>query len=419
MNGAPGTVTVIGGGVIGVACAHYLREAGYRVTVIDKGRIGGACSHGNCGLVCPSHVLPLAEPGAIQSAIKALLTPGNAFRIRPRINRHLWSWLWRFARRCNRSDMLESAQAIHPLLTSSLKLYDELVAHHGLECEWRKQGLLFVYRNQHLFDEYREVDALLTAEFQESARPLDARELREFEPALKDGLAGAWLFEHDAHLRPDRLMSSWRESLAARGVKFVEECALTRIDRDGEKVTAAASSGETFESDWYVMATGAWTPRLSHMLGLRIPIEPGKGYSLTFARPASCPKIPIIFPEHRVVVTPMESTMRLGSIMEFAGYDTEIRPRNLKLLTAGAEHYLREPLPQSHTEEWFGWRPMTYDSTPIIGPCPGLKNLILATGHNMLGISMAPATARLVSDLITQRTPHLPLEPYRPQRFFG
>ena len=419
MNHEAGNVVIIGGGVIGVACAHELHHAGYRVTVVDKGHIGSGCSHGNCGLVCPSHVLPLAEPGAIRAALKAMLTPGNAFRIRPRIDWHLWSWLWRFARRCNRPAMLESAHAIHPLLTSSLALYGELVAQHKLECEWKKQGLLFVYRDQRLLDEYQAVNELLASEFDEPAQRMDGQELRAFEPALKDGLAGAWLFEHDAHLRPDRLLSSWRRLLESSGVRFVENRELTGIERSGDKATAALSSGDRLEADWFVMATGSWTPRLSHMLGLRIPIEPGKGYSLTFPRPASCPRIPIIFPEHRVVVTPLESSMRLGSIMEFAGYDSRIRPRNLRLLTTGAGHYLREPLPMDATEEWFGWRPMTYDSTPVIGPCPGFSNLILATGHNMLGVSMAPATARLVCELVTHRTPHLPLEPYLPQRFFG
>ena len=419
MSGDGRHTLIIGGGVVGVACAHYLNEAGLRVTVMDRGRIGGGCSHGNCGFVVPSHVLPMAEPGAVRSALKALLKPGGPFRIKPRLDLPLWRWLWRFARRCNRVDMLESGHAIQPLLTSSMKLYDELMQREQLDCEWQQQGLLFVYLNRREFDAYEPVNQLMATEFNEPARRIGGRELVEFEPALKDGLAGAWYFEHDAHLRPDRLLASWRRILEGRGVEFVENCELRGFaDTDGS-VQSAKTSAEEIEADSFVVATGAWTPQLAATLRCDVPIQPGKGYSITFARPELCPNVPMLFPEHRVGVTPLQDSMRLGSIMEFAGYDERINPKRLELLTRGAAHYLRASLPEARSEQWFGWRPMTHDSTPLIGPCPGFSNVYLATGHNMLGLSMAPATGRLIRELLSGKEAHLDPVPYRVDRFLN
>jgi D-amino-acid dehydrogenase len=167
----------------------------------------------------------------------------------------------------------------------------------------------------------------------------------------------------------------------------------------------------------FVVATGAWTPLLKLDLGCRIPIQPGKGYSMTMARPARCPKLPMLFEEHRVGVTPMQSGYRLGSIMEFAGYDPRLNRRRLRLLTEGAKHYLHEPTAEPVVEEWFGWRPMTWDSRPIIGRSPALSNVFLAAGHNMLGLSMAPATGKLIAELANGAAPHVDPAPYSPARF--
>jgi D-amino-acid dehydrogenase len=411
------SVVVIGGGIIGIASAHFLNKAGYQVTVVDQGRIGQACSHGNCGLVCPSHVLPMAEPGAMASTLKALVRPHSPFRIRPRLDRTLWRWLWQFSRRCNETDMLASAAAIQPLLASSLKLYGELVSDEGLECEWQKQGLLFVYRHQAPLDAYARVNQLLATRFNEPAQRFDGPELCQFEPALRPGLAGGWYYEHDAHLRPDQLIASWRSLLEHRGVRFIEHQPLTALVATDGRVTAARLADQSLPGDRFLIATGAWTPQLASVLRVRLPIEPGKGYSVTVARPETCPAVPLIFPEHRVAVTPMKHELRLGSIMEFAGYDTSIRPERLSLLTDGASQYLRCELPTTFKESWYGWRPMTFDSTPVIGPCPGFTNVYLATGHNMLGMSMAPATGRLISELMAGTPPHLPAECYAATRF--
>jgi D-amino-acid dehydrogenase len=198
---------------------------------------------------------------------------------------------------------------------------------------------------------------------------------------------------------------------------FREQCPLQDLVRDQGRAVAARTPQGDLPADVFVVATGAWTPLLARVFGCRIPIQPGKGYSMTMPRPAVCPNLPLLFPEHRVAVTPMLSGYRLGSIMEFAGYDNTIDPRRLALLTSGAAHYLREPSCEPVLERWTGWRPMTYDSLPIIDRVPGLANVFLAAGHNMLGLSMAPATGKLVAELVNGVTPHLKPEPYSVRRF--
>jgi D-amino-acid dehydrogenase len=410
-------VVVIGGGVIGTACAYYLMRAGWRVTLIDRGQVGCGSSHANCGLVCPSHILPLAEPGMVAKGLKSLLQRNSPFAIKPRLDPALWSWLLHFAARCNESDMIEAGRAIQPLLDSSLPLYRELIERESLDCEFEAKGLLFAYRTQEGMEEYAATDRLMSATFGCSARRYDGDALLELEPALKPKLAGGWYYHDDAHLRPDKLMKAWRSVLAAGGATIRENCAFQGFRlQDGQASAADTSQGE-LTGDVFVVAAGAWTPVLNKHLGCRVPIQPGKGYSLTMPRPAACPKIPLIFPETRVAVTPFQSGYRLGSTMEFAGYDESIRPERLQLLKTGVMEYLREPFCDPVQEQWFGWRPMTYDSVPIIDRSPKFDNVVIAAGHNMLGLSMAPATGKLVAELIDGSSPHIDPGPYRVSRF--
>lgn len=413
--GSPHSI-VVGGGIVGLACAHYLSEAGHRVTVLDRGGIGRACSLRNCGFICPSHVLPLAEPGVPRAAFLSMLTGQGALRVRPRLDPKLLSWFWKFWRRCNESHRLEGGRAIQPLLKSSEALYEELLGEGGLACEYHREGLLFVYRNRRALEAFEPVNELLTTQFSEPARLLDGAELGELEPALRPGLAGGWYYETDAHLRPEKLIDSWSRELTARGVTLVENVEFRALVEENGRVSGVRTGSETLEADHVVIATGAWTPRLAEALGIELPIQPGKGYSLIAPRPPRSPRIPMIFPEHRVAVTPFEEGLRLGSIMEFAGYDESVRPEMLDLLTDGASHYLADPVEGPFTDAWSGWRPMTPDSVPYIGPLPGRTGVILATGHNMLGLSMAPATGRLVAELVTGAPPHLDPTPYRADR---
>jgi D-amino-acid dehydrogenase len=410
-------VVVVGGGVVGACCAYSLSKAGHAVTVIDRGRFGAACSHANCGYVCPSHVLPFAGPGALWSTLKTLFQRNSPLKVRPAVALANLGWFLGFARRCNARDMMTSGRAIQALLNSSRALFEDLVRSEALDCEWETKGLLFVFRTPKACEHYAHTDDTLRKEFGLATKRFGPSELAELEPALQPGLAGGYLYTSDAHLRPDRLMSELRRVLAARGVEVRENCTVTGFVTAGGSASAVRTAAGDVPADQFVVATGAWTPQLNAELGCRVPIQPGKGYSVTMPRPAACPTYPLIFEEHRVAVTPFATGYRLGSTMEFAGYDDTLDRSRLSLLTDAAKLYLKDPVAEPVQEEWWGWRPMTYDSVPVIDRAPAAGNVLVAAGHNMLGLSMAPATGKLVAELNHGRPTHIDAAPYSLKRF--
>lgn len=409
-------VVIIGGGLIGGMCAWYLAKRGDPVTVVDRGTFGGGCSHGNCGFISPSHVLPLTTPGGMQKALRSMLSSNSPFYIKPRWSPALWRWLWNFARRCNERDMLSAAAALHQLLHSSRELYRELIMNERLQCEWEEVGLLFVYQDEHEFHAFEKTNDLTRERFGVSAKPIESRELETMEPALLPGLGGAWYYPDDSHLRPDLLMSELKRVLQGRGVQIIENCHCERFVVEAGIARAAETSQGEIAGSRFVAATGAWTPQWNQLLGCRVPIQPGKGYSITMPRPGLCPKYPMIFEQHRVAITPLATRYRIGSTMEFAGYDSSINERRLKLLTSSARLYLREPMSDPVLEKWYGWRPMTWDSLPFIDRAPIANNVWLAAGHNMLGLSTATGTGKLIAELIGGERPHIDPRPYRLSR---
>ncbi len=418
MNNTPGKAVIIGGGVIGTACAYFLAKRGWSVTIVDSGQFGMGCSHANCGYISPSHVLPLAMPGAIGKTWKMMWKENSPIYIKPRLDFRLLGWLLAFARRCNEADMLEGGAARHALLQSSRTLYEELIRDESLACEFEMRGCLFAYQNAKNLDHFAHEDALIQKHFGVAARKLGGDELVVMEPALKPGLAGAWWYEMDAHVRPDRLLSSWESVLQRIGVTIRENTPARGFARDqrDDRIRALKTDDGEIAADVFIVATGALTPLLEKHLGCKIPIQPGKGYSITMPRPARCPAYPMIFPEVKVAVTPFQSGYRLGSTMEFSGYDTSLNPKRLAALKQGAAKFLHEPYCDPVEEEWYGWRPMTPDGVPLIGRVRAAENLWVAAGHNMLGLSMAPATGKLIAELISGEAPHINPRPYSPQR---
>ena len=416
-------IAIIGGGIVGTMCAWELSSAGCEVTIVERDRFGAACSHGNCGYISPSHVLPLAQPGAIGKTLKAMMKPNSPFAVRPRFSRDALSWFWNFARSCNHSKMLAAAAGIHPLLQSSKQLYQELIANESIDCEWESVGCLFVYESEKELDEFSANEKLIREEFGVGATRYDGDQLLELEPALKPVLAGGWHYPDDCHVRPDLLLSAMRQKLEARGVQIIENTEIQEFVIENGKAKAITSNSEDskgsaeFSADQFVLATGAWAPMMNTHLGCRIPIQPGKGYSLTMPTPSRMPRIPIIFEDTHVAITPMKSKYRIGSTMEFVGYDTSINPQRLNLLRESAERYLVDPFCEPVEEEWFGWRPMTWDGKPVIDRSPAMNNVWICAGHSMLGLSMATASGKLMREMILEETPHLDPAPYSVSRF--
>ena len=404
---------IVGGGVIGAFCAWFLRRSGRQVTIIERNEFGAGCSHGNCGYVSPSHVLPLTSPAQLRRGLKGMISRNSALRIRPRLSPSMWAWFFKFAMRCNHRDMVSAGRGRHAILESSRQLYQEFIEEENVDVEWKTDGLLFVFREQEGFDRYAETDHLLTNEFGVSAEPIPGHELVKLEPALKSGMAGAWHYRIDAHLRPDRLLSELHRKLLDGGVDILEQTEMQELVVSGQKITHVRTQHGEIAADEFVVATGPLTPMLNNVLGCRIPIQPGKGYSITMARPMVCPKYPMLLQEVHVGITPFDTGYRIGSTMEFAGYNTKLSPERLQYLRSGAARYLLEPTAEPVNEEWYGWRPMTWDGLPYIDRTPAFENVWVAAGHNMLGLSMGAATGKLVTEMVTGQTTHISPTPYR------
>ena len=410
-------VLILGAGVIGLSCALELLKAGRGVRVIDAGRIGGGASNGNCGTITPSHATPLAAPGMIGKALKWMLQPDAPLYVKPRFDPALANWLLRFAGRCNAHDHRASAGPKGALLKASRVLLEETLRSEGMECEFERSGLIYVYRDAVSLAAAQELIAQLD-ELDIRAEALDAARLAHEEPALREGMAGGVLFPDDAVLRPDRLVSELARRVRERGGSIVEHCAAHGFSRaaDGRIEAVQTQQGER-RADRIVLACGAWSPKMARELGGRLPIQPGKGYSITYSRPALTPRRPLVLRERSVCVTTWGSGYRLGSTMEFSGYDTTLNRVRLDALARGAGEYLREPVGAEVREEWYGWRPMTWDDLPVLGYAAAAPNLMFAVGHGMMGVSMSAITGRLVAELIEGRAPSLDPAPYTPRRF--
>lgn len=408
-------VLVIGGGVVGLACAYYLRREGFEVRVLERERPGAGSSHGNCGTITPSHAPPLAEPGLIPKALRWMLAGDSPLYIRPRVDLELWQWLWRFARRCNERDWRATAKVKAELLSASRQLLADLIREQHLDCEFAEEGLLYVFRDPANAAE-PERRARMFAEFGIEAQPWGPARLAREEPALHSHMAGGLLFPGDARLRPDRLVQELARTVQAMGVRIHDHVEVGAIANEADGVRLETSRGE-FRAARAVLATGAWSPALARQLGLRLPIQPGKGYSITYSRPREVPRRPLVLKERSVCVTVWDSGYRLGSTMEFSGYDGSLNLRRLGALERGAAEYLRHPVGPQKLEHWYGWRPMTWDDLPVIGAVPGHPRLTLATGHGMLGVSLSAVTGKLVAELLAGRGTSLDLGPYLPTRF--
>ena len=415
MNPPHDDVLIIGGGAIGLATALALLDAGRGVRILEAGAVGGGASHGNCGTITPSHAPPLAAPGVVAQALRWMFTPDAPLYLKPRVDPALWHWLLRFAARCNPRDWRQSTQARAALLNDARARLADWVGRYGLQCEFEEEGLDYVFRDPRKFQQYVDESVVLKT-FGIATQVFGGTDYEREEPAMLPGVAGAIRFPGDARLRPDRYVAELARVVRERGGVIEEQCRVDRLEPMSDGVRLATSQGERKGGD-AVIALGAWMPAFARRLGIRAPIQPGKGYSITYSRPARVPRHPMVLKDRSVCVTVWGSGFRLGSTMEFSGHDDTLNATRLAALERGAREFLREPVGAEVHERWCGWRPMTWDDLPLLGRAPGQRKVWIAAGHGMLGISMSTATGQLMADLMTGRPPAFDPSPYRPERF--
>jgi D-amino-acid dehydrogenase len=409
-------VLILGGGVIGLACALYLLRAGRSVTILEQGKAGGATSHGNCGTITPSHAMPLAMPGIIAQALCWMFQPDAPLRVAPRLDPALFAWFARFAQLCNWTDFRRLTAAKAPLLKLSREALEQLIRAEQLDCEFEARGTLTVYRDARAFEKSSWLPHTLT-QVGLPVETLDGTQCRAREPVLNDSIVGGYFHPLDAHLRPDRYLAELARVVRDKGGEIRESTQISGFRLEDGRIDGVVTDAGEFSGTDVVLALGAWSPLLARQLDLRIPIQPGKGYSITYTRPSRCPRIPLALKERAVCVTGWSSGYRLGSTMEFAGYDANLNRTRLDALRRGAAEYLIEPEGPQVLEEWYGWRPMIHDDLPILGRAANVQNLVLATGHGMLGVTMSAATGLLISEVITEQALSLDATAFSPGRF--
>lgn len=416
MATAKGHVLVIGGGVIGVCAAYYLAREGVSVTLVDKDDVCAGSSYGNAGLVVPSHSIPLAAPGVLWKGLKWMLDPTSPFYIKPRLDRELLGWLWRFRGHCTPGHLTRAIPVLRDLGFASLALYRELAGLDGLGGGFEQRGALSVFRTPKGFEEARHEAGLLTAHGI-TVEPLDGAAARAMEPSLGDAVIGALLFPEDAHLVPDAFVTGLAREAASLGVRIRRDTEVIGFETAGRRIRAVETTRGRIEADEVVLAAGAWSPGLARALGLALPIQPAKGYSVTCQRPPEGPAMPLLLAEARVAVTPMGERLRFAGTLELAGLDLAVDRRRVEAVRRAPTRYLRlgDTLPL--VEIWRGLRPCTPDGLPVIGRSARLDNLILATGHAMVGVSLGPVTGKLVAQLATGAPPLVDLAPLSPERF--
>ncbi len=416
MEAARSDVLILGGGVIGLSCALALLHRGVSVRVLDRSEPGSGASHGNCGTLTPSHAIPLTVPAMPWRALHWMLRRDAPLYVNPRPDWDRWRWLLGFARHCNQAFAERAAIVRAAILQRSWTLLPRMLVDEGIECEYSPAGNVIVYRDPRALAHDRAgIDWLHRLGI--AATLLRGDAVEAMEPALLPGVSGGILHADDAQLRPDLLVDGLARRVRECGGAIETGALIDDFGCAGTRVDAVRTSRGTFSGERIVMALGAWTPRLAAKLDLKLPIQPGKGYSITMSRPDPCPRRALVLHEPSVCVTAWGSGYRLGSTMEFSGYDETLNRTRLDALRRGAAAYLRAPLGGDLREEWWGWRPMCVDEIPLIGPVKRWNNLMLATGHGMLGVSMSAATAELVTSLIAGEKPVLDAESYAPSRF--
>ena len=408
-------VVIIGAGVAGLCTAYHLAKAGRSVRIVDQSAPGAGASFGNCGMISPSHVLPNTLPGLPWKAFKWMFQKTAPFRVVPQANLQFLQWMYGFWRRCSHEQVRTVAPHLSAILHSSAQLLAEMVEAESMQVDYAKDGCIYVYGTENGFAAEGAWNPIYQACGVEQ-RPLDHNALLALEPALKPNVYGGYHFPDDASLRPDLYVTELVRILKKLGVAIDFPVRVDAVSETKLGVQLQSSSGP-IDAYTAVLAAGAWSPIISKSLGFDLPIQPGKGYSITMQRPQRCPKHCLVLKEKSVAVTPWSEGYRLGSTMEFVGYDQSLNPARIQALIDGARTFLHTPIGAGEPKAWFGWRPMSVDTVPIIDRAPRIKNLWLATGHSMLGVSMSTGTGRLLSELITGSTPHIDPRPYQYGRF--
>jgi D-amino-acid dehydrogenase len=413
-------VIVCGGGIVGLCTACFLAREGFSVTVIERNGEGAdSCAHGSAGYVSPSHVIPVSAPGMVWQGLRWMLSSRSPFYIKPRLDLDLLRWGYLFARSCSVTHLQRAAPVLRDLCLAGRQLFVELAEETGNPFELRTEGLLNLCKTEQGLEHEAQTLARVAQEVGIEARMLDARETAALEPAVRLDVAGSIYFPIDAHLTPRKLMAALVARLTKEGVKLSWNTKLLGWRTEAGRIMSVSTTAGELVAEEYVLATGSWATQTVRSLGLRLPMQPGKGYSLTIAEPCFQFQRPMILSERRVAVTPMGDQLRFGGTMELSGHSDSILSERIEQIMAAAQTYFPDFRMDdfAKVKPWFGYRPMSPDGLPYLGRFAAFSNLTAACGHAMLGVTLAPITGLLVAETLSGRQPSVNMALLNPNRF--
>ncbi|HEY3602119.1 MAG TPA: FAD-dependent oxidoreductase [Chthoniobacterales bacterium] len=414
------TVLVCGGGIVGLSIAYYLGRAGFSVTVVERNsESAGSCAYGSAGYVSPSHVVPVAAPGMVWQGLKWMLSSRSPFYLKPRLDLDLLRWSWLFARSCTVAHMRRAAPVLRDLCLASRQLFVELAEKTGNAFELRTEGLLNLCKTEEGLAHEAGLLGRIANELGIEARVLNAKETAEMESGARLDVVGSIYFPIDAHLTPAKLVATLIALLKEQGVNFHWNTSVVGWKAASGRVTSVSTTAGELVADEYVLATGSWAGETMRGLGIDLPMQPGKGYSLTIERPRFQFTKPMILTEYRVAVTPLGERLRFGGTMELSGHSRAVLPERVEQIKLAAQSYFPDFSPEdfARIEPWFGYRPMSPDGMPYLGRIAGFSNLTAASGHAMLGVTLAPITGLLVAEILSGQRPSIDLSLLNPNRF--
>jgi D-amino-acid dehydrogenase len=388
--------------------------------VVERGRVGGGVSRGNTGWVSPSFTYPLPAPGMVREGVRQLVTRGEAFVLRPSLDPGWMRWLWSFRRSCSPARFDAGVRALLALNRRTLELFDAY-RDAGVAFEMHGAGLVVAARTTGGLDLYRRTFRRLRELGYEGGEidVLDAAALVALEPALDPGGVVAGLHARvDRFVRPEELTAGLAESLRGDGVEIREGCELNVLERRGGGWALNVDAGERLEADRVVISAGLSTAPLLRVHGVRVPLVGARGYSVTLTGRGTPPRHALYLSEAKLGLSPFDGGVRVAGVFELGARSADPAPGVGERLLAAARPYLDgwRPEPDGPVEAWAGLRPATPDGLPLIGPLKGADGVFLATGHGMLGVTLAPATADLLAPLVLDGLAAPELAPFDPAR---